>query len=86
VRVGMHARPVVLDPTRAPLLDIDPWLGGLLALAAIAVTLLVANFTYRWIESPLRDWSKRAWAPSRRAAAVSASIEAKGVQDEVRRY
>jgi peptidoglycan/LPS O-acetylase OafA/YrhL len=51
--------------------------GTFFYLLVLALTLLVSGFTYRWIEKPGRDWSRR-WAGRPAVASESGSAPAAG--------
>ena len=65
VRFALHAQPVPesIDPAQ-PLL-VGAVTGNGLLLGAIAATLLLSLFTFKYVEVPLRDWSKAAWPAKR---------------------
>lgn len=57
--------PATGDPTTVP----DPWTGAICTLLCVICILGVSHMSYRFVEKPFRDWSRRAYPNLRRPAA-----------------
>lgn len=72
-RLLPQARP---DPNDVGLHALPLWLGDALVLLYLAIVLVVANFTWRYIEVPWRERA-RAWAGRRSDVPVTSTVQAK---------
>ncbi len=59
LKVAFHAKPVQMRGWETPILDISPLLGDGPVVTTVICTLLIANFTYKLIETPGRELGDR---------------------------